>query len=332
MDNRSIAVTNRVDTNTIPIIMDVILLIISIFGVMANSTAMYILTSSVKIRKSKTYILLMNQSIIDLAITLQMILYLLFKYTITWYDMRSPMDFALCHVIHSQLNIAITTFCSSFNLVALSLERMASIVWPIIHRVYSTKYRNIILSVCIWISGTLVGIAFSFPVNGVHNISAKCYYWDDFPSKLHSQIYSVLFTCVFSVLPLLVMLISYTVMYMRISSRRLRNKIKLNVIKMLAYCVILYLVCHALRACLTIVSRFSGHNMHSKNIFLVGIVFLQINAIVNPLVYSFQYMDYKEELKRQLYNIFSSGKRQSNDNIWSISSANKSHNFSSQSR
>ena len=299
----SMNMTASSGSSSVAYIVDSVLFVISLVGMAGNSVAMFILTSSVKIRKSRSYMLLMNQCLLDFMISILSIIYLLFKNFGDWSSMTGSWDLFLCHVIYSQLYIIMMIFASSYNLVALSIERMTSVVWPVFHKVRCTRRMTSILAVTTWVSAFFINTAFSLPVNGINPANRKCYYWNNFHSQLHSQIYSV-FTNSFSVLfPLLMMLISYAMMYASISSRRMGSGVKLNVARMLATCVLLYACCNLPKVTLVLISRFTSNNMFQSKLFIVGIIMMQMNSIVNPFIYSLQYMDYKTELKRQYRRI-----------------------------
>ena len=284
-------------------IVDSIMLLISVVGMFGNSVAMFILTSSVKIRKSRSYVLLMNQCLLDFTTTLFMIPNLLFKYFGHWSSMTGSWDLIICHVIYSQLYATIPIFSSTYNLVALSVEQMTSVVWPVFHKVRCTRKLTLIVSMTTWVFGFGIATVFSLPVNGIDTAKGICYYWNNFPSRLHSHIFSVLYNTLSVIFPLLVMLTSYAVMYASISSRRMRPGIKLNVVRMLATCVQLFLCCNILNGTLVMISRFTSNTMFNSTLFIVGFIMVQSNSIINPFVYSLQYMDYKKELMRQFRRI-----------------------------
>ena len=285
-------------------IVDSILFIISMVGMMGNSVAMFILTSNVKIRKSKSYVLIMNQCLLDFTTTLFMITYIASNYLHNWSSMTGSWDLVMCHVIYSQLYVTMPIFSSSYNLVALSVERMISVVWPVVHKVRCTRRLTLIVAVSTWVFGFGIATAFAIPVNGINPSNRRCYYWNNIPSHLHSQIYAVIFNMTYSLLPLSMMLTSYAVMYASILSRRMRLEIKLNVARMLATCVLLYVCCHVLKVTLVMISRFSTITIDLQGaLYVVGNSMVQANSIVNPFIYSLQYMDYKKELKRQIRRI-----------------------------
>ena len=295
---------NANGSSSVAYIVDSILFFISWVGLVGNSVAMFILTSSVKIRKSKSYVLLTNQSLLDFTTTLFMITYLPLKYHGNWSNMSGSWDLIICHVIYNQLYVTIPRLSSSYNLVALSLGRMISVVWLIFHKGRCTRRMTLIIAVITWVLGFGIATAFSIPTNGINPAKRKCYYWNHLPSLFHYQIFSVLYITFSVLLPLTAMLTSYAVRYAIISSRRMGPGIKLNVAGMLATCVLLFVCCHVLRLSLIMIMNFSKNRIDPMGaLFLVGVIIVQMNAIVNPFIYSLQYMDYKKELKRQFRKV-----------------------------
>ena len=318
---------NANGSSSVAYIVDSILFFISWVGLVGNSVAMFVLTSSVKIRNSKSYVLLMNQSLLDFTTNLFMITYLPIKYLGHWSNMSGSWDLIMCHVIYNNLYVTIPKLSSSYNLVVLSLERMTSVVWPVFHKVRCTRRLTLIVSVITWVLGFGIATAFAIPVNGINPVKRKCYYWNHFRSQLHSQIFSVMFNTFFFLLPLTAMLTSYAVMYTRISSRRMRPGIKLNVAGMLATCVLLFVFCHVIKFTLIMISTFSTTIIDLQSaLFVVSIIMLQMNTIVNPIIYSLQYMDYKKELRRQFRKM--SGKVNDSQSVENVTLSSMKNNNS----
>ena len=293
------AVTNSSFTKHL---VDSVLLAVSLSGTLGNGLAMFILTSSAKIRKSKPFLLLMNQCLADLLNSLFMVMYLIAKYSVHWTGMSGVGGWLLCNVVFNQLPCVITSCASSYNLVILSLERMASVLWPLIHLVRCTRRVMTWAVVIIWTLAGAVIVSYALPANGV-TPSGGCYYWNRFSSFLRAQIHSISFNGVFSLLPLTVMLSSYTAIYFSLALRGVATSVKLNVVRMLAVCVALFFVCHILRASLSIASRVTDRNWFREPVFMVAIVLVQVNAVVNPVVFALQYRDYSVELRRQFYRL-----------------------------
>ena len=171
---------NANGSSSVAYIVDSVLFFISWVGLVGNSVAMFILTSSVKIRTSKSYILLMNQSLLDFTTTLIMITYLPLKYLGNWSNMSGSWDLIMCHVIYN-IYVTIPKLSSSYNLVVLSLERMTSVVWPVFHKVRCTRRLTLIVAVTTWVLGFGIATAFAIPANGINPVKKKCYYWNHLP-------------------------------------------------------------------------------------------------------------------------------------------------------
>ena len=318
---------NANGSSSVAYIVDSVLFFISWVGLVGNSVAMFILTSSVKIRTSRSYVLLMNQSLLDFTTTLFMITYLPLKYLGNWSNMSGSWDLIMCQVIYSQHNVTMSLFSSSYNLVALSIERMTSVVWPVFHKVRCTRRLTLIVAVTTWVLGFGIATAFAIPANGINPVKKKCYYWNHLPSRFHFQIFSVMYNTFFVLLPLTAMMTSYAVMYARISSRRMRPGIKLNVAGMLATCVLLFVCCHVLRLSLIMIMNFSTIRIDLQSIlFVVRIIMVQMNTIVNPIIYSLQYMDYKKELRRQFRKM--SGKVNDSQSVENVTLSSMKNNNS----
>ena len=278
-------------------------ILIGLVGVAGNTTSMHVMRSSRKINQSKSYTLLMNQCLIDCTLSVVVTLDFFLKYALPSGEGGS----LYCYVIYTKLIPTVVVMTSSYNLVALSLDRMVSVVWPIQHRVMVTKRRYTWICAGIWCYGLFISLVLCLPVNGAQ-ADGTCHFWNKFPSLAVSRVFSVIFNTFYTFLPLSLMLFSYTVIYVTIATTSTTDipthpdvggKLKMNVIRMLATCVLLFFVCHILRAYLSIQSRFTSINYVDSNVYHVSIILLECNTVVNPFVYIIQYQDYKTELKRQ---------------------------------
>ena len=291
------------NSDLLPYLVDAVSCLVSVIGLIGNSIALFILTTSVKIKLSKSYVLLMNQSLLDFVNSALMIVSVSFKYLTSTDNMYGVRGWLLCHFVHSHMLVAVTVCASSYNLMAISLERMVSVVWPIWHRVHVNNRG--LLSVCVglWFSSTLATAAFAMPINGLTG-NGRCYYWNDVPSQLYDRIYSVLFNLTITLFPGGVMIAAYVCIYVRISSGGHGAGRKLNVIRTLTTCVVLFFACHVLRVVIDFSTRFTGWKLMQGYVFIISIVLLQCNAAVNPIVYCCQYVDYRKELIRQFLKLF----------------------------
>ena len=279
---------------------DVVFVFICFVGILGNSVAVIILSASSSIRKSRPYTLLVNQCLMDILTSVSGEVSILAKYTLKQDGMRGIVDQLLCNLIHNQLGVAVNSCASSYNLAALSIERMFSVVGPIRHRISFTSKNMKRAAVAIWLFSFLSIISHSVGTNGIAS-NGSCDFWKTQPGA-HAKVFAVTFNLTISIVPLMTMVTCNVVMYARIMVARL--KVKMNVIRVLGTCVLLFFVCHAPHVTLSILSRYGRTDLLSKPIFNVSLALLIANNIVNPVVYLLQYGDYNREFRKQLSHVF----------------------------
>ena len=244
-------------------------LVISVIGILGNSVTIFLMMKSRTLRKSSVNILLINQSIIDLVVCVFSLVWISTDFYVKSESVPGTRRWFYCVFVSSQFFIAYTTCVSSYNLGLISMERCFSILAPVHHRTYCTKPSLYALGGLVWVFTLLLIFAYSLPVNGV-TADGGCYFWSNFPSMAAAQAYSVLLLFGYNVVPILMMLVSYSLIYRSISGKKhVKDAIKLNVVKMLATCVLAYIVCHSFRSMVDVFSRFYHYSLRSY-IFVVG--------------------------------------------------------------
>ena len=282
--------------------LNVCLLIISIIGICGNSVTLLILSGS-NISKANFYVLIMNQSIIDIVSCTATIGWLASYVWIDNVNKKGVFDWVICSLVKSQFTIAALTCVSSYNLGILALERMASVVYPAFHRNHSSGRNQKLASVAVWTFGIGIIIPHAALTNGI-TATGECHFWDKFPSLNASYVYEISFNFWFNAIPMAMMIFAYTSIYIRIRRKDMASKIKHNVVKMLSTCVLMYFVCHVVRLGLSVATRFTSVNRFLGVMWTFAILLMQTNATVNPIVYALQYQEYRNELGRRLYRVF----------------------------
>ena len=291
----------EVDLVTNELISDLIISFICFIGIMSNAVAMFILSSTSSIRKSRPYVLLVNQCLMDLLALVSSEISKIAKYALKREGMRGFVDQLLCNLVHNDLGVAVHICASSYNLAALSGERMFSVVWPILHRISFTPKNLKRTAVVIWIFSLIAILSHSIGTNGI-SPNGRCYYWVA-KVGIHADIFIITFNIIFSIIPFIIMLVCYTSMYTRIIGSHL--KVKMNVIHVLGTCLVLFVLCHAPRIIYTAWSWYGNVSWKSKTTLNITFAFLVSNTFVNPIVYIIQFKDYNLEFRRQVHRIFS---------------------------
>ena len=282
------------------ILFDLVVSALCFVGIISNAVAMYILSSTSSIRKSRPYILLWNQCLMDLLALVSSQISRITKYLSRRQGMHGLVDQLLCNLIHNDLGVAVHICASSYNLAALSGERMFSVVWPIHHRVSFTQKNLRRAARAIWLFAFVAVFSHSLGTNSIAP-NGLCYYWVA-KVGIHSDIFMITFNLIFTVIPLIIMLVCYTTMYAKIIGNNL--KVKMNVIHVLGTCVVLFILCHAPRIVYTALSWRSKVSWKSKASLNFALASLLPNTFVNPIVYVIQFKEYKLEFRRQINMIF----------------------------
>ena len=297
-NNTELSTAAPSNKNFSKLIFDSCLLLISVIGVTGNSVALFILSSSRKIRKNTSYTLLMNQCIIDIFCCLLSQFTLVTKYTMRNDRRHGVIDWCICSFVHSQIFLVIVTCASSLNLGLLTAEKMVSILWPIYHRVRCNERLLKAAGASMWLLGAGLMLAHSIPTNGI-NPMGRCYFWNRLSTTFRAETYAVTFNLFFNLIPFAVMSASYAAIYARLSLYGVGKDVKVNVVKMLASCVCTYFLCHSLRLYLSLASRFTDRNWMTEPIFMFAVALVQVNTLVNPVIFALQYRDYRAELGYQ---------------------------------
>ena len=292
-------------------LVDGLLSSIGIAAFICNAIALYVIMCSKRIRKSRPYVLLVNQTVIDIVSSTLTVVCITSKYAVlsNW-PTTSLGQWITCEIILSQIPFVATSCSSSYNLCALSVERMAGVMWPAIHRAHFNSRNLFRLAVSIWILGAVLMLAHSVPSNKPKDDGLSCHFWAGLGEEWRTKTLAVGFNACFSFVPLIIMIGSYVVIYIRLTSLsraggKLPDSVKMNVIKMLATCVLLFFCCHTLRVTLSLASRFTDRAWMKEPIFIAAISLVQSNSMVNPLVYTAQYGDYRRELSIQSNRLLS---------------------------
>ena len=257
-------------------------MVISGIGLCFNGFTIYVILRSKSIRKSVVYVLLVNQSAIDFTICVVTVLYV---FTDSYLEVKADHGFVkwfYCFFIYSTFLIGCGTMISSYNLAAISVERCYSIVSPLSHRQHCTARTLVVVALLVWTAMFLIQLGYALPTLGIRP-DGGCYFWDNFPSEAAKRVFAVGGLFGFNLVPLTMMLVSYLMIYMSVtrkqevkdvagsvtSNKKVKDTLKMNVVKMLATCVLVYILCHVFRSTINIVTRFDNYQMRSY-LYMIG--------------------------------------------------------------
>ena len=180
-------------------------------------------------------------------------------------------------------------FASLFLLAVISLERAYALIWPLRHRVASTK-GYIYSVILVWVFGISASTLSLLAVNGILNVD----YWHIIVSSL-------------IILPLMIICVSYLVIRRKLhcrvpaidiahcrqnrlqQSKNLSSTLFIVIAVSLAFwspSIVGFFIDYLCSKCVPLLLRYSF------------IVFHLANSLVNPIIYSFRIPFFRETLKR----------------------------------
>ncbi len=221
----------------------------------------------------------------------------------------------LCHIWVSQyFNWAFFT-TSTFNLVALTLERYLAIVFPFKYQVVGTRRNITVALLCVWISAFLF-VTFNIFLRVLDH--GRCL------QKLvkHPEVLGVATVSVIYMIPVMVMLIVYVHISVVLkkgagrvgpaptaatisgdggavdNQRESLMRARRNTFKTLLIVFITFTVCWTPNC--FIFTLFSlGYDIDfSSTIYLITVAMVSLNSCVNPFIYAIKYKQFRKALKK----------------------------------
>ena len=207
-------------------------LFISISGMIGNSIAIRVLTTSVTIRKNTSCTLLVSQSCIDLISCCTMFAEICTSGLLSNYNFRSnsSADYFLCVLWVSDLPFMAAVLVSSYNLAAVSVDRAVSIRYPVMYRhMFNGKRTHLRIVWGAWLLGVSVKLALMLPTTGVKN--GHCKDWDLFPGHTHRKAFGISLLMLTYVFPVSVIAFSYYSIYVNLRQRKMNSEMVRGVIR-----------------------------------------------------------------------------------------------------
>ena len=279
--------------------LNIIMISLGVVGLFGNGIAMNIIRKGRAIKKNSSYILLFNQSLTDFLSCSCIIFIIGVVHKIPTTDMSGVAVWLICMFVKTNFLAAVTTVMSSYNLSAIALDRMVSVVYPIFHRQHMDARFNIRVLISLWSFNVLIMLPFTISNNGI-NSRGICHMY----TKLHNNA-AIAHTLAFETWALFTPLLVIMYSYVRIVCKLYSSEVKLkrrgaDVLKTLLTVVVVYFSCAILRTTINVAKAFGRpFGGYDSTIVTLGFLFRTISFIVNPLIYTLQYKDYRTELKRQ---------------------------------
>ncbi len=288
-------------------------IIIGIFGILGNGFVVLVILKSKSMKKELCNVLIIHQSAIDLLTSL----FLVVNYpTVNDTAHLSGIQGQFyCRVWVTKLLFWCSISCSTYNLVAITFDRYASIVHPIWHKKVFNKRYLLFLVLAVWIFGIGHSLAFIIPTSGLQN--GYCVNVGLWPSTSAQTAAGLIDIGCFYVLPIAFMVYSYTKIFLSFRAKvgdnlvtdvsqgdqqRTRKvmRMKTNVLKTFMLVAICYVLCWTWDKVLFLLFTMGYEVQLSSTLSNIGIYLAFLNSCINPIIYTAQY----KQFQRAVHTLF----------------------------
>ena len=306
----SINLTNEeYENNVIPTDYKLVaFVLIAMIGIVGNAVVIFVIVRSVSMRKKFTNILILNQSCIDLATSL--VLMLAKTLPISRTNLSGLGGEILCRVWLNEMPMWSLIVSSSYSLMAITFERYLGIVHPLLHYTSFTKRHVVLLAIAAWSSGPILMLCFMVPTSVI--VNGRCFSMAVYDSPLWQQVRGVLLFFFEYLIPITVFIIGYCrmLLYLRsqvqpestangLESSAPSARAKRNVLKTLLLVVVAYLLCNSFNQITFLAYNFGGARLNvSSYYYNFTVIAMFSNCCINPFVYALQYRPYQNELRK----------------------------------
>ncbi|KAI0216726.1 Somatostatin receptor type 5, partial [Lamellibrachia satsuma] len=280
-------------------------LLVGVLGMISNMLVIVTIIYFRELRRRMPNMFILNQSLLDCTAGF-------FLVATTLFNDISVIESAIgremfCRLWLTTLPTWGIFLSSTYNLVAVTVERYMAIVYPLSHSQRFTRRRAYVVMVCVWCVGPIYNAAYMVPSSAI--VHGRCSVFTVWPNEATQSAVGIITVVVQYFIPLV--FISFC--YGRIASVLTREddiaagatvrseraaKARRNIIKILAMVSVCFVACWSANQIyfamynLGFPVDFNGYFYH----FTVICVF--VNCCVNPFVYALKYDQFQTALQK----------------------------------
>ncbi len=295
--------------------------IIGVVGAICNLLVVIVIASS-KLRKTYFNMFILNQSCIDVVVNLVLIGVANLTGNV---GLNGSSAMAYCLLWQSRLFVWGLLISSTYNLVALTLERYTEVVHPIWHRNNLNGKKVLISVICIWVVSLVIQGIPLFATTRI--INKKCVTYTVWPSRGHQQLFGIVWVFLKLFIPVVILTYAYCHIAMILHDRLKINPVqpnsaqtssgtssgnssnsrdarlaraRHNTIKTLFIVSICFFVCWAPNQIYFFMMNVGYPPDYSSNFYHFTVYLVYINGCLNPIIYGFQYEEFQKVARNLL--------------------------------
>ena len=272
---------------------------VGIFGIPGNVVTLIAILTSPRMRRKPFNVLIVNQSVLDMAFCLCGVLVQYIKPTFQ----PTLAGQLTCRIWSSMYLFWVFSFSSSYNLTAIAIERYLVISDPLHHSSYIVLKRMPLVLVMVWFTGIVVIVPEAATSYVINNTECVLYYQITFTEKVAINMF---YTLMAPIIPLVIMGYSYTniVLLLRRSSNvSLRTssanyassqRAQIRIIETTVFLSAIFFSCWLYLYVIQIGATFFGIPWYPQ--YHVAVAMVIFNSTINPYVYFIRYDEFQNRI------------------------------------
>ena len=281
----------------------IMLLMCGTISVLGNVFILYVFYRTEPMRKQTANLFLINQSVIDGTAGAILLANTALESLPEWVIHRSILYELYCRLWLSKVFMWSLFIASTYNIVAVTVERFACIMFPIAHRTYVTRRALLAVMVCEWLFGFAFSASYVIPSSGV--VGGRCMLYSLYPSLMVQRYVGLLIVTVQYVFPLTVVTVCYAAIFKRLTMSRASGcnpmrensasvRVHRNVVKTLMMVSVCFVICWTPNEVYYAAYNFGLRVEFESTLYNLSVVLVMLNCCCNPLVYSLTYSRFQE--------------------------------------
>ncbi len=275
-------------------------IIIGVTGIVSNFFVLVVMLNNKSIRENITNMYIMNQSCIDFTVSLLMVATARVNSHVPYSGLAGVI---YCKMWQSKVFLLGWFSSSTYNLMALTLERYSAIVYPIWHKTSFTKFKVKVSFVFIWLMGpmyqSLIMPTTSIVING------QCSVYSQWPNKIAYTIYGVTNVIFEYFIPILILVCAYSkialVLHKRVQKSQGKNqggtskqddkwrRGRRNTIQTLVLVAVSFVSCWTINQIYYFMFTLGYTPEYVSDFYHGTVIAIHCNLCVNPFIYSLKY-------------------------------------------
>ncbi len=301
-------------TKTVDLNIKLAYLFVGLLGMLGNFIVVCVMICSPRLRRKSTNVLILNQSLIDLCAAFFVIAHVMIRTLPSSADRVSQDIF--CRLWKSNITIWGLFVSSTYNLIAMTLDRYVALVHPIVHRNRCSQKIIYVNMALVWIFGLGWQSSYVIPTSGLSE-GGKCLHFKMYPSLQIQVFVGILAVTLQFFIPLFIITFAYTRLALvlrrglrtsggndaRGTSRTREHRMleaSKNVFKILFTVSVSFVVCWSPNQILYLMHNFGVRVDFESILYHLSVVLVFLNCCINPIIYCLRYEEFQRELVHQV--------------------------------